>query len=395
MLADYFKIAFLMMRAKPVRAALSLLGIYIGVLALVIILSIREGIRFELDNLFRTEGAHVIFVHPGYDATRKKIGRLEKEDLDLLRVTHGVLRAFPRGTVEKPAQSPETTIQARMIGIDAQFPMVYRVPLVKGRFFIDKEVEQRAEVCLLTQDAAKKLFPTKEPIGSSLFIQGRAFDVIGIVDWTLPVSQRTSFPEVDVLVPAGSLVMGYSKTYATLEVRVDPKMSSRRALDLVKGVVSRGDVQREALYFVRSLAQGVERNKSFNEKILAGLLGIAAISLLVGGIGIANVMITSVTERTKEVGIRKALGAKRLDILAQFTVESCVLCVMGGGAAVATGALGVFLLPHFMKIPFTPVLPLAPVAGCLALTLLIGAIAGSYPASRAASLSAADALRYE
>src|SRR5258708_31951434 len=109
MLADYLKISFLMMRAKPVRTALSLLGIYIGVLALVIILSIREGIRQQLEDMFRTEGARVIYVYPGFDQERKKIGRLGPDDLDLLRATPGVLSAPPRLSLEADAQSAATT----------------------------------------------------------------------------------------------------------------------------------------------------------------------------------------------------------------------------------------------------------------------------------------------
>src|SRR5258706_14246551 len=118
MLADYFKIAFLMMRAKPIRAALSLLGIFIGVLALVMILSIREGIRRQLDDLYRTEGAHVIFVYPGYDPMRKKIGRLGPDDVVLLKLTPGVLSASPRLTAEEDVQSKSTAIHAHIAGAD-------------------------------------------------------------------------------------------------------------------------------------------------------------------------------------------------------------------------------------------------------------------------------------
>jgi putative ABC transport system permease protein len=180
-----------------------------------------------------------------------------------------------------------------------------------------------------------------------------------------------------------------------LEVRINALQTSDQAVKLVTDTLSHGAENREKLYFVRSMEQFVERAKEMNDKLMQALLGIAAISLLVGGIGVANVMVTSVTERTKEVGIRKALGARRTDILLQFLVEASVLSGSGGLLAVATGAIGINLFTTFFESPFPLALPPGPIGGCLLLTVVIGLVAGVYPASRAASLSPADALRYE
>jgi len=262
MLADYLKISFLMMRAKPVRTALSLLGIYIGVLALVIILSIRDGIRQQLEDMFRTEGAHVVYVYPGFDQERKKIGRLGPDDVDLLRATPGVLSAAPRSSLEADVQSAATTIHAHVTGADEKFLSVYRIPLVRGRTFLVEEVRKKAMVCLLTTQAAKKLFPTSDALGQTLTMQGVTYQVAGILEWSLPATQRTSIPDLDMLVPP----IPEQGFVPMVEVRLDPHIPSARALELVKGAISRNNAEREAQYFVRSLDQGNERNREFNDK---------------------------------------------------------------------------------------------------------------------------------
>ena len=395
MLAEYLRTAFLMMRARPIRAALSLLGIFIGVLALVVILSIREGIRHQLNDLYRTEGAQVVFIYPGYDQLLKRIGRLGPDDVELLKLTPGILSATPRLTAELDVQSDGAAVHAHVAGADEKFVALYRIPLVRGRSPLGEEIENKSRVCMLSANMAARLFPSASALGQMITLQGAAYQVVGIVDWTPEINQRTLLSDIDVLVPLGRVPGESHKNYSMIEVRVDPHVVARQAVDLVKTAITRGESGREPLYFVLSLVQSVERHRQFNDKILGALLGIAAISLLVGGIGVANVMVTSVTERTREVGVRKALGARRFDILGQFIVESAVLCVVGGVAAVLVGAVLVYAVPLFVALPTPLVLPAAPVAGCLVLALGIGIVAGGYPASRAAALSPAEALRYE
>ncbi|HVO33115.1 MAG TPA: FtsX-like permease family protein, partial [Elusimicrobiota bacterium] len=247
----------------------------------------------------------------------------------------------------------------------------------------------------LTSAVAAKLFPSSQALDATIDFQGVSMTVIGIVDWTEATSQRTSAQETDILVPYPWTLSQENLFLSMLEVRLQPQISSERAIATVREIMSHGDANRANMYFVRSMEQIVQQGQKSNDRVTASLLGIAAISLLVGGIGVANVMVTSVTERTREVGIRKALGATRRDIVMQFLIESAVLSGCGGFLAVASGLFVVGVAPSFFDLPFPMAMALIPILSCLVITVAIGLIAGVYPASRAASLSPSEALRYE
>lgn len=392
---EYAKVSFLMMRAKPVRSLLSLLGIFIGVLALVVILTIRAGMRRQLTEAYQLKGVRVVFVHPGFDPVSKRLGRIGPEDIARLRRVQGIKAVWPRLSTELDVRTAATSAKVNVLGIDDQFVPVYRIPMVRGRTFLAQEVVRGDAVCLLTVGGVEKFFPRSEPLGATIDIQGRPNRVIGVVLWTFDAQQRTGAMDCDLLVPITQLGESPGGFISMLEVRLDERMAPERALALVTHTLTYGDPSRQTLFFVRSMDQIAEKRKEFDDRTMMALLGIAAISLLVGGIGIANVMITSVTERTREVGIRKALGARRHDILFQFLLESSLLCATGGSLAVFLGVTGITVAQTFFRFAIPMEIPPLELIACVLLTMFIGLLAGVYPASRAAAMPPVEALRYE
>jgi len=384
-----------MLRARPVRSVLSLLGIYIGVLALIVILAIHEGTRQLLENLYSTQGARVVLVFPGFDRDTKSVGRIEPEDAKRLSSVPGIDSALLLLTQEGEIRSSAGALQAHYAGTDASFVPLYRIPIMRGREFLPSEVATRQPVCLLSDSAAQKLFPVTDPLNARVTLAATVFQVIGIFQWRGPVTQRTFAENLDALVPFPWVSPAAEMAAPALEVRVHSDIAPRAAVELVKHAMSHGDVGRAKLFTVLTLENYFRKRRESNDQALKSLLAIAAVSLFVGGIGIANVMLTSVTERTREVGLRKAVGARRRDILMQFLVESSVLSATGGLLAGLSGWIAVNVIPVLFEKSPNLVFPRWQVGACLVLTLVIGLVAGLYPASRAAALSPAEALRYE
>ena len=397
MLLKYFFIALLLMKQKPVRSLLSMLGIYIGMLALAVILSMHEGTRREIEDAYATQGAEVYVIMTQFDPATQKMGQLSWSDLNLLKALPGVQSVQAHLSASKKIRGTQEAIDGNFIAADDSFFSIYRIPLKAGRSFMPYEVKASQPVVVLAEAAANKLFPLSNPVGRLVNIDGKTFEVIGIAPWDSKFNARSRIADE----PAGFLPPGWFRdsegqdALSAVEVRADPGVDEDQVIGRLKTAVTRGEASRGGLYAVQSLREQIKAELEFSKQILATLLAIAAISLLVGGIGVANVMLTSVTERTREIGIRKALGAKRKDILWQFLVESCLLSATGGIAAIVTAGLGIQVASsmHILKIPMA--IPVPPVLGCLLITMLIGLVAGLYPASRAATRSPADALRYE
>ncbi len=417
MVVESIRVALGALLANRLRAALTMLGIIIGVGAVITLMAAGAGVQRYVDEQFRGIGTNLLFVTPGNVAQN----RGGPPDLDAAvagaALTLGdadaiadparapdVLRAAPElvrfARVEADGRDTTTTLR----GVTVSYSAIRSWPAALGQFISDADVVGQTRVAVLGQTAVAKLFPSGEyPIGQNVKINGLTFRVIGVaskkggtgfgdqddvVFVPLTTAQQYLFTSKSVSGEHGVSViyvqavsqerMGAATEQIAAILRDRHRISFRDQDDF--SVISQSDV-------IKVFGQITT--------VLTVFLGaIAGISLLVGGIGIMNIMLVSVTERTREIGIRKAVGAKRRDILSQFLIEAMTVSVMGGMAGIALGVVGAAIMARFIE-GFHPVISADAVAMATGVSAAVGLFFGLYPAWRAAKLNPIDALRYE
>jgi putative ABC transport system permease protein len=397
--------------SNKLRSGLTMLGIVIGVGAVIAMLSVGQGASAMISGSINSIGSNLIFIIPGTDNTDVTVRRpLTLEDTkaigDPLNAPDIALTAsmisVPRVKVTAAGESTTISISA----VTASYGEVRNLELSEGEFISDTHMAGRASVAVLGADTAENLFGTSENlVGETVRIDGQPFRVIGI-----QVRKGGSgFSNADdvIYVPLTTAVSRLVKRSGDAPNRVDMILAQAVSADSVTQAT-------EEIKQILRLRHRTEVGKDdftimTQEDILSitaqimGVLtvflgGIAAISLLVGGIGIMNIMLVSVTERTREIGLRKALGARKRDILLQFLTESATLSVVGGVVGILLGwglAALVGQIAAATGNDFTPVVGLDSVVLATVFSAAVGLFFGIYPSSRAAGLEPVEALRYE
>ena len=304
-----------------------------------------------------------------------------------------------------------------VVGTVPWYPEMRNRKILKGRFFTELEMQERTNVCVLNADMAKKLFPLSSPLGQEVRLQTSYYTVIGIIESNksgvasgngLGVGNSADEGEADMemLVPLSTLLERFGEVLVKFRsgsfeaekvelhevtVKIDDPSQVVAASEAIKHLLERNHKNLDYRIVVPlELLRQAERTKQIFNIVLGS---IAAISLLVGGIGIMNIMLATVTERTREIGVRRALGAKRRDIILQFLVETVLLSGAGGVLGVALGITIPMVITHFADM-LTIVRIWAP-ALAFTISVLTGMVFGIYPAMRAASMSPVEALRHE
>jgi putative ABC transport system permease protein len=395
--------------AHKLRSALTTLGIIFGVGGLVAMLSIAQGARREAIEQIRLLGTNNIRVNQlelsgdlREEADLKGSDGLSEKDVAVLRGTLPNLTGVsPVRFVEEPVFAKNREATGRVVATNADYAHVTDVRAVRGRFISPLDVREAKRVAVIGANAKAELFGYRNPLGRRIRIGDAWFTVVGLTEPKTMREGRTAIIQLrdlnsDIYIPISTArghfpsPRGSGIQEIAMQVgRSGEVLSTARIVDRILGKAHRDVQDYEIVVPAQLLAQAQETQRVFN--IVVG--SIAAISLLVGGIGIMNIMLTTVTERTKEIGVRRALGATRAQILQQFLVETVMMSGAGGLAGILLGAVMARSINVFAG--WETVISVEASLAAFLVSALVGVAFGIYPARRAATMSPIKALRFE
>ena len=398
-LTDLVGLALSRLGTGKLRTALTMLGIIIGVASVVALVSVAEGATKGISNQLQSLGTNLITVSPGFTrtgATRGAIGSattLTLEDADSLAALDGVQAIAPELSTSKLVVVGSQNETTRVVGTTPGYLSVFAYTIWAGTFLNQASVDNNLRVAVIGATTADNLSLPPGSIGSTIYVGGLPFELIGI---TQPKG-GTSTADDQVMIPlstAHELFIGSTSVSA-----IGLSATSQDGIDAVSSEITATLEQRHGItngvddFTIATQAQLLGTVSSVSDVLTLLLAGIASISLLVGGIGIMNIMLVSVRERTREIGIRKAIGARGRDILSQFLVEALALSLAGGLIGIGVGVLASFGIGTYAGwgFVFNPVTVLVAVG----FSLIVGIVFGVWPASQAARLDPVVALRYE
>jgi len=402
-----FSIAIRAIRANKMRSTLTSLGIIIGVAAVIVMLAIGNGAQISIQNEMKTMGANLIIVRSGVSTSSGVRGGHGSQPTMKLADGNAIQEKIAEIKLAAPMLSEVAQIvsgnnnwSTQVTGTDNRNFIIKDWNLAYGRMFNETDIKNAAKVAILGQTVVNELFGDVDPLNRTIRIKGIPFKVIGVLE-ERGQSGMGQDQDDEVFIPittAQKKVMGVSfpdqvKFIILQAVDAESTYTSQEEIRLLLRQRHNLGANKDDDFVIMNLTQMMEMMES-STQIMTILLGsIASISLLVGGIGIMNIMLVSVTERTREIGIRMAIGAKSWDIRLQFLMEALVLSLIGGLIGIIIGIIGVEIVSYFSSL--TPKINLLYILLPFSFSGLVGLFFGFYPAYIASCLNPINALRYE
>jgi putative ABC transport system permease protein len=401
-LRDLLRLAFSRLGTGKLRAALTMLGVVIGVASVVALVSVAQGATKGISDRLQSLGTNLLTVNAGSTTTgfvRGSAGSattLTLDDASAISQLAGVQAVEPELSTSKLVVAGTLNETATVIGTTPGYPTVRAYSMWVGTFLNQAAIDSGLRVAVIGATTADNLGLDGSSIGSTIYIGGLPFDLVGIMQ---PKGGGTGFnnPDDEVLIPVSTARELFVGTNSVRSVGVSA--ASADQINTVSAEITALLEQRHGItngvddFTISTQAQLLGTVSSVSDVLTLLLAGIASISLLVGGIGIMNIMLVSVRERTREIGIRKAIGARGRDILSQFLVEALALSLAGGLIGILVGVLASFGIGAYAGWGF--VFNPATVLVAVGFSLIVGIVFGVWPASQAARLDPVVALRYE
>ena len=401
--SNLIKVASQSILKNKMRALLTMLGIIIGVGAVIVMVAVGLGAQSQIKDQINSLGSNMIIITPGAlttggvnmgagSFTRLTLADVEKieREATLLSGVSPVVNTFAQ------AVGPNGNWRARINGVSTDYEVIRDWHTSSGFWFTETDERTNRKVALIGQTVAKNLFPDQDPVGQRVRLRNVTFDIIGVLS---AKGQNSGGQDQDdiILMPYTTAstrlsrmnFSGQINASATSEATLEPAQEEIRAILREAHGIAGGEDD----FTVRDQTDLAQAASATTRTMSLLLAAIASISLLVGGIGIMNIMLVSVTERTREIGIRMAIGARGRDVLTQFLVESIVMSLLGGIIGLAIGVGGAMALGRFMG--WATEVSVLTIFVAVGFSAAVGVFFGYYPARKAAGLNPIEALRYE
>ncbi|MFH1472969.1 MAG: ABC transporter permease [bacterium] len=404
------KTALQALRAHKARSALTILGIVIGIAAIIIVMSLGNGAQALIIDQVSGLGAETVVVRPGGGLSDMQgtlfSQALTQKDVDNLKKRGNVpnlVSAEPFVTVGSYIEYKGNKYRPTVFGGSAEFMgEVFEIELSTGSYYDESDIEAGAKVAIIGHDVKDEIFENRNAVGESIQIKNTKFKIVGVFD---KASSVTGFDFNEMVMIPQTTALTYingNDYYNELIIRGDlPENVNKMAYDIETTLRDSHDLgpNEENDFTVQTQEEAIGQIEKIVNILTAFLTMVVAVSLVVGGVGIMNIMLVSVTERTQEIGLRKALGARRVDILKQFLIEAVILTSIGGIIGIILGALVSFgasiVLAQTVDENWRFVFPISAAVLGVGVSAGVGLIFGIYPASQASKKSPIEALKYE